>query len=78
MSKGVQDVFILAGLVALYGLVLWLYEAKLAEAFGQSLNENPRAIFARDYDRDRMIAKEMREVTDSVSEGGDNADTAAE
>lgn len=58
MSRGVRDVFILAGLIALYGVTLWLYEAKLAEAFGDALSENPRAIFARDHDRDRMIAEE--------------------
>jgi hypothetical protein len=63
MSRGVRDVFILAGLIALYGVALWLYEAKLAETFGETLSENPRAIFARDHDRERMIAEENNAET---------------
>lgn len=55
MSRGVRDVFILAGFMACYGVVLWLYESKMVE---ETLSENPRAIFARDYDRDRMIEQE--------------------
>ncbi len=59
MSRGVRDVFVLAGALALYGIVLWAYEAKLAGAFGETFANDPRAIWARDHDRDRMIAEEL-------------------
>lgn len=59
MSRGVRDVFVLAGALAVYGIVLWLYEAKLADAFGETFANDPRAIFARDHDRDRRIAEEL-------------------
>jgi len=59
MSRGVRDVFILAGCIAVYGLVLWAYEAKLAGTFGETFAADPKAIFARDHDRDRMIAGEL-------------------
>lgn len=60
MSKGTRDVFILAGCIAVYGIVLWLYEAQLAGTFGATFANDPRAIFARDHDRDRRIAEELR------------------
>jgi hypothetical protein len=59
MSRGTRDVFILAGCIAVYGIVLWLYEAKLADAFGETFANDPKAIFARDHDRDRRIAEEL-------------------
>lgn len=59
MSKGTRDVFILAGCIAVYGIVLWLYEAQLAERFGETFANDPKAIFARDHDRDRRIAEEL-------------------
>jgi len=59
MSRGVRDVFILAGALAVYGIVLWAYEASLAGKFGDTFSADPRAIFARDHDRDRMIAEEL-------------------
>lgn len=58
MSKQTRDVFILAGALAVYGIVLWLYEAKLAASFGASLTNDPRAVFAR-LRRDAMVAEEL-------------------
>lgn len=59
MSRQVRDVFALAALIAGYGILLWVYESKLASQWGESYAIEPKAIFARDHDRDRLIAEEM-------------------
>lgn len=59
MSRQVRDVFALAALIAGYGILLWIYDAKLAAQWGESFANEPKAIFARDHDRDRLIAEEM-------------------
>ena len=59
MSRQVRDVFALAALIAGYALLLWVYESKLAAAWGESFSADPKAIFTRDHDRERMIEGEM-------------------
>lgn len=58
MSKQVRDVFILSGLIALYGLALWLYESKLAQQWGENYSHEPRALFNKG-ERERLIEEEM-------------------
>lgn len=72
MSRGVRDIFILAGLLATYGIVLWLYEAKLAAQWGEDWTLDPKAVFARDHDRDRRIAEELNVPTDGFTPPADD------
>lgn len=71
MSKQVRDVFVLAGLIALYGVALWLYESKLAQEWGTTFANEPRAIFNRG-ERERLIEEEM--VVEPASEVSDGAE----
>ncbi len=64
MSEHVRDVLILSGLLALYGLALWLYEEKLAGQFAESFATDPRAIFARGQ-RDQLMAEELGITSDT-------------
>jgi len=77
MSQSVRNVFALAGLFALYGIALWVYESKAIETWATSFANDPKAIFSREHDRDRMIAEELNAASfitpAEVSAGGDDA-----
>lgn len=59
MNKDTRDVFILAGAIAIYGVFLLLAERAEFSAWGERFSRDPRAIFGREHDRDRLIAAEL-------------------
>lgn len=59
MSPRVRNIFALAGLIAAYGVTIWLLEQQGIATWGESFTSDPKAIFSRDHDRERMIEQEF-------------------
>lgn len=70
MSRQVRDVFILSGLIALYGLALWLYESKLTHEWSENFPNEPHAIHNHQV-RDALIEEEMNALPLEVSDGAE-------
>lgn len=58
MSPNVRNIFIIAGLLAAYGAIIWLAEKQGMLKWADDYEASPGALFARDHDRDNRIAEE--------------------
>lgn len=65
MSKNVRNLLILAGALAAYAMLVWLYESAAMSSWSEKFPTDPRAIFAATSDRDRMIEQEMSDDIDT-------------
>lgn len=66
MSPHVRNTLALAALVAVYGIALWLYESKRLDTWARTYATNPRAIWSREFDRERLMAEEFKEIPTEV------------
>jgi hypothetical protein len=71
MTKEVRDVFIFAALIALYGAALWLAQRERFRAWADTFASDPKATFAHEHDRERMIAEEFAVAPSEVSNASD-------
>jgi hypothetical protein len=69
MSNEVRNVFILAGMLAVYGFALWLYESKALNTWADGFALNPQARFQA-LRRDDMIREEF-EPTEEPADAPD-------